>query len=123
LPSVNSTAFFFSAGAKVRVDCKSKTASEKSCSFEGNTDHTGTYNILVSDEHEHELCESILVSSPDMSCAKAVAGRERAPVFLTNNNGVMSNVRMANALGFQKDVALSGCSQIMKMYEEVDDRV
>jgi hypothetical protein len=123
LPSVNSTSFFFTAGAKVRVDCKSKTTSEKPCSFEGHTDHTGAYNILVSDEHEHELCESVLVSSPDMSCAKAVAGRERAPVFFTNNNGVMSNVRMANALGFQKDVALSGCSQIMKMYEEVDDRV
>ncbi|XP_062205927.1 pollen-specific protein C13-like [Phragmites australis] len=106
------------AGAKVRVDCKSKATGAKTCSFEGHTDRTGTYNILVDDEHEHELCESVLVSSPDMGCAKVVAGRERAPVFLTSNNGVASNVRLANTLGFQKDVALPRCAQILKMYEE-----
>ncbi|KAL6883674.1 hypothetical protein ACP4OV_011088 [Aristida adscensionis] len=106
------------AGAKVRVECRSKTTGVKTCSFEGHTDRTGTYNILVADEHEHELCESVLVSSPDMFCAKTVAGRERAPVFLTSNNGVESNVRLANALGFQKDVALPACAHILKMYEE-----
>ena len=111
------------AGAKVRVQCKSKSTGANTCSFEGHTDHTGTYNILVDGEHEHELCESVLVSSPDMGCAKIVAGRERAPVFLTNNNGVASNVRLANALGFEKDIPLASCTQILKMYEEVDDRV
>ncbi|KAL6641131.1 hypothetical protein ACP70R_019312 [Stipagrostis hirtigluma subsp. patula] len=109
------------AGAKVRVECKSKTTGEKTCSFDGHTDRTGTYNILVADEHEHELCETVLVSSPDMACAKTVAGRERAPVFLTSNNGVESNIRLANALGFQKDVALSECSQLLRMYEEDRD--
>lgn len=111
------------AGAKVRVDCKSKTTGANTCSFEGHTDRTGTYNILVIDEHEHELCESVLVSSPDKGCANVVAGRERAPVFLTSNNGVASNVRLANALGFQKDVALPRCAQILKMYQDEDDRV
>uniref|UniRef100_A0A0E0IRC5 Uncharacterized protein n=1 Tax=Oryza nivara TaxID=4536 RepID=A0A0E0IRC5_ORYNI len=110
------------AGAKVKVECRSKSTGAKTCSFEGQTDHTGTYNIPVNDEHEHELCESVLVSSPDAKCGKIVAGRERAPVFLTNNNGVTSNVRLANALGFQKDAPLAACAQILKMYEEVDDR-
>ncbi|KAF8723259.1 hypothetical protein HU200_021775 [Digitaria exilis] len=111
------------AGAKVRVDCRSKTTGVQSCSYEGHTDHTGTYNILVTDEHEHELCESVLVSSPDMRCATTVPGRERAPVFLTSNNGVTSNVRTANALGFQQDVALPRCAQILKMYEDENERV
>ncbi|KAF0928400.1 hypothetical protein E2562_003218, partial [Oryza meyeriana var. granulata] len=109
-------------GAKVKVECRSKSTGAKTCSFEGQTDHTGTYNIPVDDEHEHELCESVLVSSPDAKCGKIVTGRERAPVFLTNNNGVTSNVRLANALGFQKDAPLAACAQILKMYEEVDDR-
>ncbi|KAI4981804.1 hypothetical protein ZWY2020_022296 [Hordeum vulgare] len=113
----------FIAGAKVRVECKSRSTGAQTCSFEGHTDHTGTYNIPVDDEHEQELCESVLVSSPDTACAKAVAGRERAPVFLNNNNGVASNVRLANALGFEKDTPLAACAQILKMYEEVDDRV
>ncbi|KAJ1295877.1 hypothetical protein BS78_01G256700 [Paspalum vaginatum] len=111
------------AGAKVRIDCRSKTTGAKTCSFEGHTDRTGTYNILVADEHEHELCESVLVSSPDRDCGKVVAGRERAPVFLTSNNGVASNVRMANALGFQKDVALPRCKQLLKMYDDEEDRL
>ncbi|KAG8088411.1 hypothetical protein GUJ93_ZPchr0010g8313 [Zizania palustris] len=111
------------AGAKVRVECKSKSNGAKICSFEGQTDHTGTYNIPVADEHENELCESVLVSSPDKGCGKIVAGRERAPVFLTNNNGVASNVRLANALGFQKDTALAECSEILKMYDEVEERL
>ncbi|KAL5224092.1 hypothetical protein ABZP36_010731 [Zizania latifolia] len=110
------------AGAKVMVECKSKSTGSKIFSFEGQTDHTGTYNIPVEGEHEHELCESVLVSSPDKGCGKTVAGRERAPVFLTNNNGVTSNVRLANALGFQKDTALAECSEILKMYEEVEER-
>ncbi|KAG8091399.1 hypothetical protein GUJ93_ZPchr0012g21085 [Zizania palustris] len=110
------------AGAKVMVECKSKSTGTKIFSFEGQTDHTGTYNIPVNDEHEHEICESILVSSPDKGCGKTVAGRERAPVFLTNNNGVTSNVRLANALGFQKDTALAECSEILKIYEEVEER-
>uniref|UniRef100_A0A0D9XJ33 Uncharacterized protein n=1 Tax=Leersia perrieri TaxID=77586 RepID=A0A0D9XJ33_9ORYZ len=113
-----------SNGAKVKVECRSKSTGAKTCSFEGETDHTGTYSIPVNDEHEHELCESVLVSSPaEAKCGKVVAGRERAPVFLTNNNGVTSNVRLANALGFQKDTALAACAEILKMYEEVDDRV
>jgi hypothetical protein len=107
----------------VRVDCKSKTTGANTCSFEGHTDRTGTYNILVADEHEHELCESILVSSPDKGCSNVVVGRERAPVFLTSNNGVASNIRLANALGFEKDVALPRCAQILKMYQDENDRV
>ncbi|CAD6204812.1 unnamed protein product [Miscanthus lutarioriparius] len=121
--TVSDMAFFVITGAKVRVDCKSKTTGAKTCSFEGHTDRTGTYNILVADEHEHELCESVLVSSPDKGCANVVAGRERAPVFLTSNNGIASNIRLANALGFQKDVALPRCAQILEMYQDEDDRV
>lgn len=50
--------FLYSAGPNVRVECRSKATGTKTCSFDGTTDHTGTYNILVADEHEHEICES-----------------------------------------------------------------
>lgn len=107
-------------GAKVRVECRTKATGAKTCGFDGVTDKTGTYKILVEDEHEHEICESVLVESPDRSCNKVVMGRERAPVFLTNNNGIASNTRFANALGFEKDVPLAFCASLMKQYDEVD---
>ncbi|KAG6529218.1 pollen-specific protein C13-like [Zingiber officinale] len=105
-------------GAKVRVECRSKTTGAKTCSFDGTTDHTGTYKILVADEHEHEICESTIVSSPVSNCKTALQGRERARVFLSRNNGIASDIRYANALGFQKDSPLPACAALLKTYEQ-----
>ncbi|KAJ3673754.1 hypothetical protein LUZ60_005746 [Juncus effusus] len=106
------------AGAKVKVECRSKTGLK---TFAGTTDRTGTYTIYVTDEHEHELCDTVLISSPDSRCAMLVKGRERARVFLTHNNGISSDVRFANAMGFEMEKALGGCGDVLKMYEEKDD--
>ncbi|XP_072984394.1 pollen-specific protein C13-like [Typha latifolia] len=106
------------AGAKVSVECRSKTSGAKTGSYNGVTDHTGTYNILIAKEHENEICESVLISSADSGCASLVKGRERARVFLTRNNGIATDFRFANALGFQKDTPVAGCAQLLKMYEE-----
>ncbi|RWW32011.1 hypothetical protein BHE74_00018852, partial [Ensete ventricosum] len=56
----------------------------------GTTDHTGTYNILVADEHEHEICESVLIRSPVSRSKTALPGRERAQLFLSCNNDIAS---------------------------------
>lgn len=63
----------------------------------------------------------VLVSSPRMECATAVPGRERARVVLTHNNGIASDTRYANNLGFEKDAPTVGCAQVMKQYQEYDD--
>ncbi|KAG0485159.1 hypothetical protein HPP92_009238 [Vanilla planifolia] len=106
-------------GAKIRVECRG-TNGVKLCSYDGMTDSSGTYNVLVADEHEHEICEVSLVSSPDQSCNAVVPGREKARVFLSHNNGISSDTRFANNLGFQKDTPLALCSDLMKMYQEDD---
>ncbi|CAL9079497.1 unnamed protein product, partial [Musa textilis] len=59
-------------GAKVRIKCRSKVIGSTVCSFEGTTDHTGTYNILVANEHENGICESVLISSPASRCKTAL---------------------------------------------------
>ena len=104
-------------GAKVRVECRGGAAA-KLCSYDGVTDHSGTYNIFVADEHEHETCEVRLVSSPDESCNTEVLGREKAPVFLSHNNGIASDTRLANALGYQKNSPQSFCAELMKQYQQ-----
>ncbi|KAJ6843570.1 putative pollen-specific protein C13 [Iris pallida] len=109
------------AGAQVRVECRTRDTKAKTCSFDGVTDSTGTYNIQVAGEHEYEICESVLVSSPDGDCSLPLMGRERAPVLLTHNNGMPSDTRVVNALGFKKNAPLAWCASLMKMYEVDED--
>ncbi|RWW57099.1 hypothetical protein BHE74_00036136 [Ensete ventricosum] len=47
-------------------------------------------------------------------------GRERARVFLSRNNGIASDTRYANSLGFQKDTPLSVCAELLKNYEQYE---
>ncbi|URD88148.1 hypothetical protein MUK42_27283 [Musa troglodytarum] len=64
--------WLWNGGAKVRIKCRSKVIGSTVCSFEGTTDHTGTYNILVANEHENGICESVLISSPASRCKTAL---------------------------------------------------
>ncbi|XP_077224414.1 pollen-specific protein C13-like [Tasmannia lanceolata] len=107
-------------GAKVRVECRNRETGKPTYSIEGVTDRTGMYKIPVAGDHENEICESVLVSSPESKCSTIMAGRERARVVLTHNNGVVSDTQYANNMGFQKDAPLSGCAQVLKQYQEDD---
>ncbi|XP_004299638.1 PREDICTED: pollen allergen Phl p 11-like [Fragaria vesca subsp. vesca] len=107
-------------GATVRVECKDKSGVSLRYSKEGTTDSTGTYRIVVDEDHEDQICDAILVSSPQKSCSEATPGRDRARVILTGYNGIASNNRFANAMGFMRTEALSGCAQVFKQMQELD---
>ncbi|KAJ7959046.1 Pollen-specific protein [Quillaja saponaria] len=108
-------------GAKVIVECKDRTTMELRYTKEGTTDSTGTYKITVNEDHEDQICDCKLLSSPDTNCKTAAPGRDQARVILTRYNGIASNNRYANAMGFMKEEALSGCTEILKQYQEFDD--
>lgn len=110
-----------SAGAKVRIECKDRNTMQLLYSKEGTTDSTGTYSILVAEDHEDQLCDALLVSSSQHDCATVSPGRERARVILTGYNGIASNNRFVNAMGFIKEEALSGCAEVLKQYQEDDE--
>ncbi|KAB1199832.1 Protein DOWNSTREAM OF FLC [Morella rubra] len=108
-------------GAKVRVECKDRTTMLPVYSKEGTTDSTGTFSISVAEDHADQLCDAMLVSSPQHDCATASPGRDRTRVILTNYNGIASKDRFANAMGFMKEEAMSGCADVLKQYQESDD--
>ncbi|KAK9134323.1 hypothetical protein Syun_013653 [Stephania yunnanensis] len=110
-------------GAKVRVECRDSKSLQVVYNIDGVTDSTGTYQIQVADDHGDQLCESVLLSSPERDCATIQPGRDRARVILTNNNGIVSNYRYANSLGFVKDAPLAGCEQVLKQYQEHEEQV
>ncbi|XP_071737734.1 pollen-specific protein C13-like [Rutidosis leptorrhynchoides] len=107
-------------GAKVRVECKNK---EQKVIFtsEGTTDATGTYYINVNEDHGDETCDVVLVSSPINGCKTADPGRDRARVALTSYNGIVSDQRFANNMGFMKDEIMSGCTTLLQSLMEEEN--
>jgi hypothetical protein len=75
----------------------------------------------LKDNHENEICEVVLMQSPLKDCTEIVPGRNRARIVLSDDTGISSNLRLANPLGFLKDVPLDICGAIMKMYMLGDD--
>lgn len=109
------------AGAMVELVCKKSDGSDtityrQKCS----TDSKGEYQMFVPYDAGDEICDMILLHSPDGTCATPDAGRDRARVCLTRNNGIASDVRFANNLGYVQDVPLAQCPQILKQYQETD---
>ena len=107
-------------GATVRVECKDKDQ-KIVYTKEGTTDATGTYHILINEDHREETCDVVLVSSPMGNCKTADPGRDRARVALTSYNGIVSDIRFANAMGFMKDDIMSGCTTLLQSLMEEED--
>ncbi|KAL3592345.1 hypothetical protein D5086_010985 [Populus alba] len=109
------------AGAKVRLECKDRKTQDLVYSKEGTTDSTGKYTITVDEDHEDQICDCMLVSSPRKDCRSPSAGRDRARVILTNDNGLVSTTRYANAMGFMAAQPMSGCTELLRLYQEYED--
>ncbi|CAI9758243.1 unnamed protein product [Fraxinus pennsylvanica] len=109
------------AGALVKIVCKDRDTARVTYEVEGVTDSTGTYNILVQSDHGDEACDAVLAKSSDPECSTPDLGRDKARVILTRNNGMISDTRFANAMGFLQNVPLASCPQILQKYQEAED--
>lgn len=108
-------------GARVRIECKDRKSLDLTYSIEGVTDSTGTYKITVADDHYDQTCDAMLVSSPDPLCSEPNAGRDKARVILTRSNGMTSDIRFANSMGFLKNEPMAKCTEVLQMYKETDE--
>ncbi|XP_057783766.1 major pollen allergen Lol p 11-like [Salvia miltiorrhiza] len=111
----------YMAGATVRIECRSKDSDKITYSTEAVTDHSGRYAVDVATDCGDDVCDAILVKSANPECATPNAGRDRARVILTRNNGMTSNIRYANNMGFLKKTALPNCAQILQKYQETEE--
>ncbi|KZV49757.1 olee1-like protein-like [Dorcoceras hygrometricum] len=109
------------SGAVVRIECRSRASSQLTYLKDGVTDSSGNYNILVESDRGDDYCDAVLVKSLDPECSEANQGRDRARVILTSNNGMTSNTRFANPMGFLKNRPLASCSKILQKYQEAED--
>ncbi|KAF9589142.1 hypothetical protein IFM89_019458 [Coptis chinensis] len=104
-------------GAKVKLECRDRVNSANvTFTVESVCGASGAYKFEVEGDHEDEICEVVLVNSPRNDCNEIIAGLDRARVLVSKNNGITSNVRFANPLGFVKKIPLPFCPQILKSY-------
>nr|ABK92993.1 unknown [Populus trichocarpa] len=109
------------AGSKVKVECRDRKTQDLVYSKEGTTDSTGKYIITVDEDHKDQICDAMLVSSPRKDCSSPSAGRDRARVILTSYNGLVSTTRYANSMGFMAAQPMSGCTELLRSYQEFDN--
>ncbi|XP_074299161.1 pollen allergen Che a 1-like [Silene latifolia] len=104
-------------GATVKLECRNITAGTVTFSKETMTDKLGLYSIPVDGDHEDDVCQINLVKSPNEDCSEIptdIYSQQAAKVSLTNNNGEVTPVRNANALGFLNKVPLHECPEVLK---------
>ncbi|KAH7544970.1 olee1-like protein [Ziziphus jujuba] len=104
-------------GAKVRLECREREGGSITYSKEAETDEKGGYRIAVEGEHEEEICEIVLVKSPNPDCAEIHREANHdmnARVSLTSHNGISTPVREANPLGFLKKERLPICTEVLR---------
>ncbi|CAN6546297.1 hypothetical protein C1H46_013291 [Malus baccata] len=104
-------------GAQVRLECRENEGGKITLSKEADTDDLGTYSIPVEGDHEEEVCEVILVKSPNEDCSEIsneLHVKLSARISLTNHNGITGPHRMANPLGFMKKEVDPKCAEVLK---------
>lgn len=100
----------------MRLECREREGGKMTFNVDGETDHTGTYHLPVSGDHEEEICEINLIKSPFPDCSEIPKGgysKAVARVSLTSNSGLATNVRLANPIGFMKKEPLAECREIL----------
>lgn len=104
------------AGAEVKLECVHYGTDEVTYAAEATTDASGVYQLAVPGDHSGDQCSVALVKSIAEYCRETLPGRERARVVLSQDGGLISNLRQANALGFLIDEPLAQCDKVLQKY-------
>ncbi|XP_010527375.1 PREDICTED: major pollen allergen Lol p 11-like [Tarenaya hassleriana] len=115
------SASYFIPGATVKLECKDRKTMDVMYSDEAITDKDGCYKFFVHEDHKDEMCDVKLVKSPDTNCPRISPGREQSQVILNHFNGIASQTRYANNMGFEKEEPDVFCAELMKQYQELDE--
>ncbi|CAN6358105.1 unnamed protein product [Urochloa humidicola] len=110
------------AGATVQMECRHFETQQLHDKAEATTDAGGWYKMDIGDDHQEEICEVVLLKSPEADCAEVERFRDRARVPLTRNNGIdLKSVIYANPIAFFRKEPLPNCGEILRAYALYND--
>ncbi|AQK84926.1 pollen allergen Phl p 11 precursor [Zea mays] len=105
-------------GATVEMECRHFESQEVHDKAEATTDAGGWYRMEISGDHQDEICEVLLLKSPEADCAEIERTRDRCRVPLTRNDGIrQSGIRYANPIAFFRKEPLSNCGELLRAYD------
>ncbi|KAL3849283.1 hypothetical protein ACJIZ3_011165 [Penstemon smallii] len=107
-------------GATVKLSCSNIDTKVLTYSVEGVTDNTGYYNLLVTGDHENDICEVVVVKSPEPDCSEKMSEVESSRIEITENSGMHSDVRFANPIGLMTKDTLPECVAV-ENFDKDDD--
>jgi len=108
-------------GAEVTLVCKDRIRGIIVYSKMVKTDSSGSYTIFVDANQANQNCDASLVTSPLRDCNEPTPGRDHSRVILNRYNGIATNDRFVNNLGFMKKKIASACARIFRRYRDYDD--
>ncbi|XAR56472.1 hypothetical protein NMG60_11036978 [Bertholletia excelsa] len=99
--------------AEVKLTCRGAENGTTTYEAKGHTQSDGTYSLMVSGDHEDEICEVSVVSSPESDCNEVADQIKTARVTLTRNSGIQEQTRYVNPIGFVRKNALTDCLEVL----------
>ncbi|GJN38197.1 hypothetical protein PR202_gb27217 [Eleusine coracana subsp. coracana] len=108
-------------GAAVKLECRPFLNGPESLKADATTNAFGWYRLEVDQDLQEDICEVMLVKSPDPACSEVDKFRDRARIPLTKNDGIKQNgVRYGNPIAFLRKEPLKECGAILQQYDLKD---
>ncbi|VFQ77075.1 unnamed protein product [Cuscuta campestris] len=112
----------YPAGSTVKLVCKFSKTSKITYTDKAVTGANGEYKFTLNGRRsDKEVCHVQAIESVHPDAGKPDPARESALVILNGSNGIASNTRYANNVGFATTKPLSNCAQIVSQYHLNDD--
>ncbi|XP_047319418.1 protein DOWNSTREAM OF FLC-like [Impatiens glandulifera] len=97
-------------GATVKIECTDREGLKVKYSVLGLSGLGGEYEMTIQGDRGDDICDAVLVSSPLTDCDEIDTRRSRASIILTRSNGLSSDVRPVNSMGFLLKQPLPICA-------------
>ncbi|KAH7844441.1 hypothetical protein Vadar_027998 [Vaccinium darrowii] len=99
--------------AVVELSCRDRDDGTPTLTIQGKTDNVGYYAINVNKDHENDICDVQVVSSPEPDCNIIVPAISTTRINLARNSGIITASRFANPIGFMRKEALPECHDVL----------
>jgi len=108
---------------QLKVECKNRDNDTTTFTSETKSGADGYFTVKVPGDHEEDICEVILTPNHHPQCNEIMASRDRDPVSLADNAGVVGNVRYANDLFYMTKDVDKRCEAIYEsLWEDVSEQ-
>ncbi|KAE9456360.1 hypothetical protein C3L33_11727, partial [Rhododendron williamsianum] len=99
--------------ADVELQCRDRENGTVTLTKAQKSDDGGYYSIYIDKDHQNDICEVRVVSSPIPECSEIVPEISRNRVNLAKESGIITNSRFVNPIGFVSKNAYPECHDVL----------